>query len=88
MCAVPAKISDAHLTGAAAGLAEMIRHTAPFNLTGMPALALPTGISAERAPLSMQLIGKPFDEAAIIRVGDAYERARGAMPEAQFEAAR
>ncbi|MGH7917450.1 MAG: amidase, partial [Candidatus Binataceae bacterium] len=84
---IPAKISDAHGSSAAAGLAEMIRHTAPFNLTGMPALALPTGITAGHAPLSMQLIGKPFDEAAIIRVGDAYERARGAMPEAEFNAA-
>jgi aspartyl-tRNA(Asn)/glutamyl-tRNA(Gln) amidotransferase subunit A len=84
-CAVvPPRISEARGSGSATGLAEMIRHTAPFNLTGMPAMALPTGITGDNAPLSMQIVGRPFDEAAVIRVGDAYERARGPMPEANF----
>jgi len=66
------------------GLAQLIRHTAPFNLTGQPALAIPTGIGADRAPLAMQIVGRPFDEPSVLRVGDAYERARGALPPPEF----
>lgn len=48
---------------------------APFNLTGNPALALPTGFSKSGLPLSMQIVGKPFDEATVYRVAHAYEQA-------------
>ncbi len=65
-------------------LAELIRHTAPFNVTGQPALAIPTGVTASGAPLAMQIVGRPFDEAAALRVGDAYERARGPLPPPKF----
>jgi aspartyl-tRNA(Asn)/glutamyl-tRNA(Gln) amidotransferase subunit A len=80
----PPKIAQARGSGSAAGLAEMIRHTAPFNATGQPAIAVPIGITAEKAPLSFQLIGRPFDEAGILRVADAYERARGPLPPPNF----
>jgi aspartyl-tRNA(Asn)/glutamyl-tRNA(Gln) amidotransferase subunit A len=50
---------------------------APFNLTGSPALALPTGFASSGLPLSMQIIGKPFDEATVYRVARAYERETG-----------
>jgi len=48
---------------------------APFNLTGSPALAVPTGFAATGLPLSMQIIGKPFDEKTVYRVARAYEKA-------------
>lgn len=48
---------------------------APFNLTGNPALALPTGFASTGLPLSMQIIGKPFDERTVYRVARAYEQA-------------
>ncbi|MDH3601465.1 MAG: amidase [Candidatus Tectomicrobia bacterium] len=48
---------------------------APFNLTGSPALAMPTGFASTGLPLSMQIIGKPFDELTVYRVARAYERA-------------
>jgi len=48
---------------------------APFNLTGSPALAVPTGFSKDGMPLSMQIVGKPFQEATVYRVAAAYERA-------------
>ena len=48
---------------------------APFNLTGNPALAVPTGFASTGLPLSMQIIGKPFDETMVYRVARAYERA-------------
>ena len=50
---------------------------APFNLTGNPALALPTGFASTGLPLSMQIIGKPFDETTVYRVAHAYEHAAG-----------
>jgi len=58
----------------------IIRFTAPFNATGQPALAIPTGLSADGLPLAMQIIGRPFDESGVIRVAAAYERARGPIP--------
>lgn len=48
---------------------------APFNLTGSPALAMPTGFASTGLPLSMQIIGKPFDETTVYRVARAYEQA-------------
>jgi aspartyl-tRNA(Asn)/glutamyl-tRNA(Gln) amidotransferase subunit A len=48
---------------------------APFNVTGSPALSVPVGFSKAGLPLGMQIIGKPFTEALVYRVGDAYERA-------------
>jgi aspartyl-tRNA(Asn)/glutamyl-tRNA(Gln) amidotransferase subunit A len=48
---------------------------APFNLTGNPALAVPTGFASTGLPLSMQIIGKPFDETTVYRVARAYEQA-------------
>jgi aspartyl-tRNA(Asn)/glutamyl-tRNA(Gln) amidotransferase subunit A len=49
--------------------------TAPFNVTGGPALVQCIGYTASALPLSMQLAGRPFDEATVLRIGDAYERA-------------
>ena len=79
---VPPKIAEAR--EGKLGLAQLIRHTAPFNVTGQPALAIPTGIGADHAPLALQIIGRPFDESSVLRVGDAYERARGALPSPEF----
>jgi aspartyl-tRNA(Asn)/glutamyl-tRNA(Gln) amidotransferase subunit A len=50
-------------------------NTSPFNISGLPALALPCGFSSDGLPLSLQLAGRPFDEATIFRVAHAYERA-------------
>jgi len=47
----------------------------PFNVTGSPALAVPVGFSKTGLPLGMQIVGKPFSEALLYRVGHAYERA-------------
>jgi len=49
--------------------------TMPFSLTGMPALNIPCGFSSKGLPLSLQIGGRPFDEATVLRVGDAYQRA-------------
>jgi len=49
--------------------------TTPFNVTGGPALAQCIGFSANGLPLSMQVAGRPFDDATVLRVGHAYEKA-------------
>ena len=61
-------------------IANMVRFTGPFNATGQPAVSIPTGLSNEGLPLSMQIVGKPFDEVTVLQVADAYERARGPLP--------
>src|SRR5262249_61749981 len=52
------------LGGTMMGAIEAIgRLTGPFNLTGLPALAVPCGFSSAGGPLGLQLVGRPFDEA-------------------------
>ncbi|MCW2678539.1 MAG: Amidase [Modestobacter sp.] len=53
----------------------LIRLTSPGNLTGQPVLSLPVGFDGAGLPLGMQVTGRPFDEATVLRVGMAYERA-------------
>jgi aspartyl-tRNA(Asn)/glutamyl-tRNA(Gln) amidotransferase subunit A len=55
-------------------LAAIGRCTLPANYLGLPALALPIGFSPEGLPLSGQLIGRPFGEARLLQLGDAYQR--------------
>lgn len=52
--------------------------TVPFNVSGHPALALPAGFSAGGLPLGMQLVGRAFDEATVLRAGAAIEGEIGA----------
>ncbi len=49
--------------------------TTPFNVTGGPALAQCIGFSATGLPLSMQIVGRPFADATVLRVAHAYEQA-------------
>jgi aspartyl-tRNA(Asn)/glutamyl-tRNA(Gln) amidotransferase subunit A len=49
--------------------------TISVNLAGIPAIALPCGFSKQGLPIGMQILGKPFDEAMILRVAYAYEQA-------------
>lgn len=45
----------------------------PFNLTGQPALSVPGGFTKNGLPLGLQLVGRPFEEALLLRVAHAYE---------------
>ena len=47
----------------------------PFNLTGQPALSVCNGCDAAGLPLSLQIVGRPFDESTVLRIGHAHERA-------------
>ncbi len=58
-----------------ARMGRFSRLTRPFNALGLPALSLPCGAAPDGRPLAMQLVGRPFDEATLLRLGHAYERA-------------
>lgn len=53
----------------------LTRFTAPFNLTGLPALSLPCGFTSEGLPVGLQIVGRPWAEAKILRAAYAYEQA-------------
>jgi aspartyl-tRNA(Asn)/glutamyl-tRNA(Gln) amidotransferase subunit A len=60
---------------ASSGVGATNRLTAPFNLTGFPALALPCGFTADGLPLGLQLVAAPWAEELLIQAGCAYQRA-------------
>jgi aspartyl-tRNA(Asn)/glutamyl-tRNA(Gln) amidotransferase subunit A len=49
--------------------------TRPVSLAGLPALAVPCGFTGAGLPVSLQLVGRAWDEATLLRVGHAYEQA-------------
>jgi aspartyl-tRNA(Asn)/glutamyl-tRNA(Gln) amidotransferase subunit A len=51
-------------------------YTMPFNLTGNPAISLPCGFDAAGMPLAIQLIARPGEDAALLRLAAAFEQAR------------
>jgi aspartyl-tRNA(Asn)/glutamyl-tRNA(Gln) amidotransferase subunit A len=53
------------------------RLTRPWNTLGLPVVSVPCGFTADGRPLGLQLIGRPFDEATVLRAGHAYEQAAG-----------
>jgi aspartyl-tRNA(Asn)/glutamyl-tRNA(Gln) amidotransferase subunit A len=54
--------------------AALLRCTRPFNFSGHPACAAPCGFTAAGLPIGLQLVGRPFDEATVLRIVDAYQR--------------
>jgi Asp-tRNA(Asn)/Glu-tRNA(Gln) amidotransferase A subunit family amidase len=69
---------------------KLIPYTLPWNLTGQPALSVPCGFTPAGLPAGLQIVGRPFDEATVLQIGHAYERATGwheARPELPAAAA-
>ncbi|HWT84001.1 MAG TPA: amidase family protein, partial [Candidatus Methylomirabilis sp.] len=61
----------------------LVRCTRPINVTGHPALSVPCGFTAAGLPIGLQLVGRYFDEATLLRIGHAFEAvspARGLQP--------
>ncbi len=54
---------------------RFVRFTYPFNLLGWPALALPCGAAEDGLPASIQIVGRPGDDALVLAVGRALEAA-------------
>jgi aspartyl-tRNA(Asn)/glutamyl-tRNA(Gln) amidotransferase subunit A len=46
-------------------------------LAGLPAISIPCGFTRDRLPVGLQLVGRMWDEATILRAADAYERETG-----------
>ncbi len=51
----------------------LTRFTAPFNLSGLPALSVPCGLTKEGLPVGLQLVTRPWAEARLLRAGWAFE---------------
>ena len=54
---------------------RLTRFTRPVNYLGLPSLAIPSGFTKTGLPVGMQLIGRSFDEAMLLRIGAAFQRA-------------
>ncbi|MBI4504931.1 MAG: amidase, partial [Chloroflexi bacterium] len=64
-----------HELDMASGLLRLASLSRVFSFAGVPALSVPCGFSVEGLPIGMQIVGRPWDEATILRVGHAYEQA-------------
>ena len=49
--------------------------TGPFNLAGVPAISVPCGFTSDNLPISLQIVGRPFEDATVMKVAHAYEQA-------------
>ena len=52
----------------------LLRFTCPFDMTGSPTVTLPGGFAANGGPVGFQFVGRHFDEAGLVRAGDAFQR--------------
>ena len=68
ICAIPVAEVDE-------GALPHSRFTRAVNYLGLCALAMPAGLTPAGLPASLQIIGKPFAEATVLRIGWAYEQA-------------
>jgi aspartyl-tRNA(Asn)/glutamyl-tRNA(Gln) amidotransferase subunit A len=73
----PSAPTPAQLVGELTPTQRFLRqpgYTGQWNLSGLPAICIPTGFTSDGLPLSMQIIGKPFAEATVLKIADAYQR--------------
>ena len=54
---------------------SLARHTAPFNLAGVPAASVPCGFSSEGLPIGLMIAGRWWEEATVLRAAHAYQQA-------------
>ena len=54
---------------------QLTRFTAPFNLTGLPALTVPCGFTSEGLPIGLQIISRAWNEAGVLRAGYTFQQA-------------
>ncbi|MEP9380683.1 amidase [Aquabacter sp. CN5-332] len=59
---------------AEAMIQRLTRFTRPVNYLGLPAVSIPAGFTAHGLPVGLQIIGRPFEEAAILSIGAAFQR--------------
>ena len=73
----PTTAYPAHPIGGTSPQADMRSLTRPVSLTGLPALAVPCGFTSTVLPVSLQLVGRSWEESTVLRIGHAYEQAAG-----------
>jgi aspartyl-tRNA(Asn)/glutamyl-tRNA(Gln) amidotransferase subunit A len=54
---------------------QLTRFTAPFNLTGLPALSVPCGFTKDGLPIGLQIVSRAWNEAGVLRTGYAFQEA-------------
>jgi aspartyl-tRNA(Asn)/glutamyl-tRNA(Gln) amidotransferase subunit A len=73
--APPIGLERVSIGGTEMGLrAALVGMNRPSNFTGLPAISVPCGFTREGLPVGLQLIGRAFDEATVLRIAFAYER--------------
>ncbi len=80
VAAHPHEQTECVINGQAYPPRQVVRTTAPFDLTGSPALSVPFGWSPDGLPIGVQVVGRHFDEPTVLRVGLALEAAREPGP--------
>ena len=55
-------------------MARFGRCTRPFSFLGLPAVSIPCGFQPDGMPAGFQLVGRPFDEGTLLRLGHAYQK--------------
>lgn len=55
----------------------VVGHSRPANFTGLPAISFPCGFTRDGLPIGLQLIGRAFEEASLLRIAYSYEQANG-----------
>jgi aspartyl-tRNA(Asn)/glutamyl-tRNA(Gln) amidotransferase subunit A len=64
-------------TDAVEAARQLTRFTAPFNLTGLPALSVPCGLTRDNLPVGLQLVSRAWAETKILRAGCVLEKSFG-----------
>ncbi|MBR0693309.1 amidase [Bradyrhizobium lablabi] len=72
--AAPTLAKMAALGEDASLIAALLRFTCPFDMTGSPTITLPGGFASNGGPVAFQFAGRHFDEASLVRAGDAFQR--------------
>ena len=57
-----------------------LRFACPANLTGLPAISIPCGLGKDGLPIGLQLVGRAFDEATVLRTAYAFEANSEPLP--------
>jgi amidase len=72
--AAPTLTKMAKLTEDPNLIGGLLRFTCPFDMTGSPTITLPAGLTESGGPVAFQFVGRHFDEAQLVRAGDAFQR--------------
>jgi len=73
MVATPLESTTLEVGDGEEDLGALIRMTAPFDVTGQPALSVPCGFSSSGLPIALQIVGRDFEDGTVLRAGHAYQ---------------